>query len=333
MEHERIAASGARLGERARRLPAAATTAGAGPPIRDQADLAVTCRAFWALSEAKRLGLAVNADTLKRAQGFLQNAFRGLKAADNDGKALIVHALSTAGAAEFAHLNRLYRERNTLGETALAHTALAFASIGRKTFAGELLDLLLTKADRTTSGRRATSSPGRGPEGRRLLLLPTGPRRVDGAGAAAPARGQARRAGGPGRGGLPPESARHLRIHAAEGTRRRRGGAREVLRQRQVRRHRRPDRGPGERPGRAHDREPGRPRRSSTFRVPAELLPDGKVLVEFRKRGAGGVRLRGHAAGLLRGPREDPADAGAGPFDPAALLPREPALPRSATSA
>ncbi len=105
-----------------------------------------TATSCWALRRARDLGLAVEEGTETRAAMFLQRAFLSAGAADNDPKAVILHALSLTGSAEFAHVNRLYRERNTLSNPALAYTALTLANMGRTDMAGELLDVLAGRA-------------------------------------------------------------------------------------------------------------------------------------------------------------------------------------------
>jgi len=101
---------------------------------------------FWALARAKQAGITVNEASLASAQAFLQNQFTKAAANDNDAKAVLLHALSVAGAADFANVNRLYRERNALSNTALAYTALALANLNRNEIANEVLDVLAAKA-------------------------------------------------------------------------------------------------------------------------------------------------------------------------------------------
>ena len=60
----------------------------------------------------------------------------------------MLHALSTNNAADFAHVNRLHRERNRLSEPALAYTALTLANLSRNDHAQEVLDVLLTKSQK-----------------------------------------------------------------------------------------------------------------------------------------------------------------------------------------
>ncbi|MBI2192793.1 MAG: tetratricopeptide repeat protein [Planctomycetes bacterium] len=123
-------------------------------PQSNAADWAVTSVTFWALSRCRQAGVAVHPDSLQRAQGFLNQAFQRAAATDNDSKAAILHALSTANAADFAHVNRLHRERNNLSAPALAYTALSFANAGRNELAGEVLDVLEARAKSTPVDNR-----------------------------------------------------------------------------------------------------------------------------------------------------------------------------------
>ncbi len=118
------------------------------------ADWAVSSVSFWALCEAKQQGIVVHADTLTKAQAYLTSTFTRLAASDNDAKAVVLHALSVNGAGDFAHANRLHRERNGLSAPALAYTALAMANLKRNEFAAELLTVLAAKGKTITRGKR-----------------------------------------------------------------------------------------------------------------------------------------------------------------------------------
>ena len=111
-----------------------------------ESDWSVSSLTFWALCQARKEGIAIDPNAVSKGKAYLLNAFRGLPATHNDGKAEILHALSMDGAAEFAHVNRLYRERNALTNSALAYTALTFANFKRAELAGEVLNLMLTKS-------------------------------------------------------------------------------------------------------------------------------------------------------------------------------------------
>jgi uncharacterized protein YfaS (alpha-2-macroglobulin family)/tetratricopeptide (TPR) repeat protein len=113
----------------------------------DTADWAVCSLNVWALSEARRAGLTVPTEVYDRARTHLGNLFTSLAQTDNDAKAVVLHALSTAEAADFAHVNRLYRERNNLRSAAVAYTALTLGNLGRDDHAGEMLDVLLGQSE------------------------------------------------------------------------------------------------------------------------------------------------------------------------------------------
>ncbi|MGM0486920.1 MAG: tetratricopeptide repeat protein [Planctomycetota bacterium] len=104
---------------------------------------------FRALVKAQKYGIGIDEQVIENAEKYLKDVFRKLKTTDTDGKAAVLHALSTTEATEFASLNRLHRQRNSLTPPALAHTALAFANVDRAPMAGELLDILEEKVDVT----------------------------------------------------------------------------------------------------------------------------------------------------------------------------------------
>lgn len=101
-----------------------------------------TARAFWALVEARTSGIVVHQDTLDKAAAALLKQFEACDANDHDSKAVILHALSTDKRADFANCNRLYRDRNALGNSALAHLARAFFNLDRREIATELASRL-----------------------------------------------------------------------------------------------------------------------------------------------------------------------------------------------
>ncbi len=105
-----------------------------------------TARAYWALIQARQAGLAVHADALTRAAACLQKQFEASDAGDSDSKAVILHALSCDQRADFANCNRLYRDRNALGNASLAYLARAFYNLDRKEIATELAGILEAKA-------------------------------------------------------------------------------------------------------------------------------------------------------------------------------------------
>lgn len=110
------------------------------------ANLVSTAMGYWALRTAEQAGIAVHPATLASAEARLNSLFVTLNANDSEGKAVLIHALSVGGKADFSNANRLYRERNQLSETALAYMAAAFVRMGREEFARDLLTLLTAKA-------------------------------------------------------------------------------------------------------------------------------------------------------------------------------------------
>ena len=102
----------------------------------------VTSRNLWAMAAARQAGVAVDDQTIAKTITYLKTAFTRTNQKDNDTKAVILHALSTLGQADFAYANRLYRQRNQMTDAALAYTALVFVNLERLEIAGEMLDVL-----------------------------------------------------------------------------------------------------------------------------------------------------------------------------------------------
>jgi uncharacterized protein YfaS (alpha-2-macroglobulin family)/tetratricopeptide (TPR) repeat protein len=140
-----------RLLDRARTLAAAVVSrqqqdGGWGWTGVKGSDWGASAISFWALAAAKSQGVAVHEESFNKAKTYLAGMMAKLPANDNDAKAVVLHALSAAQAADFANVNRLYRERNELSPPALAYTALALANLGRPEIAKEVLAVLESKA-------------------------------------------------------------------------------------------------------------------------------------------------------------------------------------------
>jgi hypothetical protein len=108
-------------------------------------DLYLTCRSYWALALAQKAGIPLQPDILSKAEKNLVTSFSKLGTKDNDSKTVILHALSVTGKADFAHLNRIYRERASLSNNALARAAVAMINLERPDFARDLVELLEQK--------------------------------------------------------------------------------------------------------------------------------------------------------------------------------------------
>jgi tetratricopeptide (TPR) repeat protein len=123
-----------------------------------------SARGLWALSLARKSGFAVPDDAFNNAVTFLQTAFTAARENDYEGKALLLHSLSTAGRGDFAYANRLYRSRASLSLPALSYLSLAFVELDRKEIAKELLDLLAPnlagalRTESTEGGRPAVAT-------------------------------------------------------------------------------------------------------------------------------------------------------------------------------
>ncbi len=129
-----------------------------------------TSRIVWAISLAREAGYTVPEDNFsgsrqrqqgsqgvyEKAIGYLRKQVAATAESEYESKAILLHALSTAGKGDFALANRLYRNRPALSAAALVHLALAFAEMDRKPTAGELLDLLAQRnLDDPVSRRKA----------------------------------------------------------------------------------------------------------------------------------------------------------------------------------
>ena len=106
---------------------------------------ASTATIYWGLALAKNAGIPVHHSTFENAETFFATTFSKIDSNDAESKALVVHALSLTGRADFSAANRLYRERQNLSETALAYMAAAFIRMDRPTFAEDLLKILDAK--------------------------------------------------------------------------------------------------------------------------------------------------------------------------------------------
>ena len=115
-----------------------------------------TARVVWAMSLARSAGYVVPDATYNKALSYLRNQLAATADDDYESKAILLHALTTAGKGDFALANRLYRVRPSLSTAALAYLALAFAEMERKSTAGHLLELLAAQdLDSPTSRRQA----------------------------------------------------------------------------------------------------------------------------------------------------------------------------------
>ncbi len=146
-----------RLVERVRGLVAELTTLqnddGGWPWVAPRSDLPnrpghdrlASARAAFALQSARSVGLLPDPAGLDKAAAYLAREF-ARAGNDFEARAALLHALAAVGKASFEQANSLNRARQNLPDVALAYLALALKELDRATLAGEVLDLLATRA-------------------------------------------------------------------------------------------------------------------------------------------------------------------------------------------
>ncbi len=154
-----LEADHARLTERARTLISALIVSQHGDggwswKGSSRADFAVTSMAYWALSDATRLGFTVSDATLTKARALLNQYYQRAASADHEQRAIVLHALSVSGDADFKLANTLYRERNGLTPIAIAYAAMTLANLDRDDMAVEVLNVLDNRASESVAGGR-----------------------------------------------------------------------------------------------------------------------------------------------------------------------------------
>ncbi len=106
----------------------------------------ITCLAYWSLAVSRDAGIFVDSTIMESAKTYLLNEYSVADQENYGLRAMILHALSKTGDADYTFINRLYRKRNEISETALAYTALCLFSLDRNEMGVELINILNTKA-------------------------------------------------------------------------------------------------------------------------------------------------------------------------------------------
>ena len=119
-----------------------------------RSDLFIAADAVSLLSDAKRAGFAVRPDVLQNGLNYVKQQFQATS--DNDMKTYLLYAMTAAGDVDFAHVNRVYRERNSLHTAGLALLALTAAAMNRPEIGAELSGMLTARA--TTQTNDATGA-------------------------------------------------------------------------------------------------------------------------------------------------------------------------------
>lgn len=112
----------------------------------------VSAAVAWSLGKAKYNGHAPASEALARLSAYLQKSFADAPVNQTEMKAVVLHGLAWIDEIDFGHVNRLYRNRESLGSAGLAHLALIFAKLDRNAMALEVLELLARKSNTTKRG-------------------------------------------------------------------------------------------------------------------------------------------------------------------------------------
>ncbi|HIQ22211.1 MAG TPA: tetratricopeptide repeat protein, partial [Planctomycetes bacterium] len=114
-----------------------------------------TARLVWALSLARSAGYPVPEKNYQQAISWIKKQMARTADTDRRSKAILLHALATAGEGDFSVANRLHRERTQLGPKAALYLALAFAAMDREATARELLERVRAPAQADSATRAA----------------------------------------------------------------------------------------------------------------------------------------------------------------------------------
>ncbi|MEZ6055621.1 MAG: tetratricopeptide repeat protein [Planctomycetaceae bacterium] len=107
----------------------------------NQSDRFMTSRVMWGLAVARKGGFAVPQEQFDSGKRFLQSAFSNAKQNEIETQCVLLQAMAACDCADFAFINRLHRDRNSLSKGGLLHLALALHDTGRPEMATELLSL------------------------------------------------------------------------------------------------------------------------------------------------------------------------------------------------
>ena len=113
-----------------------------GPGNKNASNRFTSSRVVWALSLARAAGYKLPDDSFDKALAYLNGQVAATADGDYDSKAILLQGLAAAGRGDFTLANRLYRNRPSMSNAALAHLALALVQMDRQPMAGEILDVL-----------------------------------------------------------------------------------------------------------------------------------------------------------------------------------------------
>ncbi len=107
--------------------------------------LFATAQAARFLALAREEGFTFDSGIIERSRQYLQHAFSANE--DNTAKAAALRGMAHTGDAQFAYVNRLFRNREGLSNWALAVLALTLIRIDRPEMAAQVAALIENKAD------------------------------------------------------------------------------------------------------------------------------------------------------------------------------------------
>lgn len=126
--------------------------------MRTSPDLLVTVQTWWALTEAKKAGIAVSDKLKARVEKFIAAGVPAIAAEDYEKKAAVLHGLAAAGVADYANAAPLLRVKDKLTDTAVAFLTAALVRMERLEEARQLLALLDARATKGTAGGNAATA-------------------------------------------------------------------------------------------------------------------------------------------------------------------------------
>jgi uncharacterized protein YfaS (alpha-2-macroglobulin family)/TolA-binding protein len=121
----------------------------------DGSDRFSTARIVWVLSLARKAGYPVADRAFQKAVDGLRREVSAATNEDYESRAILLHALTMAGAGDFAVANHLHRERLALSTGAMTYLALTLVEMDRKAMAGDVLTLLAHRNLDGPTSRRA----------------------------------------------------------------------------------------------------------------------------------------------------------------------------------
>lgn len=111
-----------------------------------------TAQAAWALGKARQDGYSVADAAVSRMEKYLKGVFSGAGTDQTELKAVVLFGVSWIGNVDFAHVNRLHRNRDALSSPALAYLVLTLERLDRRPMAAELLSILQSRLREEKNG-------------------------------------------------------------------------------------------------------------------------------------------------------------------------------------